>query len=363
MWSSVICASRRASWRTCTCRGSTRTKSAASRSSARRRWPRSTTWRWSRSSSSTTRASTRTTAPTASTSRAPATCGARGSRTRSRCASSAGTSPTASARGGLPCRTGRAGCALSGCWRACSSRSRGVRVLRPSDRAPGLVLDDDVVLPHDIEIGANVVIHPGVQFGAGVRIQDAAVVGKPPVLSRTSRAEPSEAGTTEIGDGVVVATQAVVTAGASIGPGSFIGDQSQVRERAQISEDTTIGRGSAVDNEVVIGARVRMQTGCYVTAFSVVEDDVFLGPGVFTYNDNTMGRHERGIALKGAMLRRACRVGGGARILPGIEVGEEAFVATGAVVTRNVAPRTLVMGVPAKRIRDIGDEELIENWR
>jgi acetyltransferase-like isoleucine patch superfamily enzyme len=236
-------------------------------------------------------------------------------------------------------------------------------VLRPSDRAPGLVLDDDVVLPHDIEIGANVVIHPGVEFGVGVRIQDAAIVGKPLVLSRTSRAEAQQPDATAIGDEVIIAAQAVVAAGASIGSGSFIGDQSQVRERASIGQDTTVGRGSAVDNDVLIGDRVRMQTGCYVTAFSVVEDDVFLGPGVFTYNDNTMGRHERGIALKGVTLRRACRVGGAARILPGVEVGVEAFVATGAVVTRDVPARTLVMGAPAKRIRDIGDEELIENWR
>ena len=236
-------------------------------------------------------------------------------------------------------------------------------MLRPSDRAPGLVIDDDVVVPHDIELGANVVIHAGVELGAGVRIQDAAIVGKPLVLSRTSSAELRPADATLIGDGATLAAQAVVVAGASIGPGAFIGDQSHVRERAQIGEDAALGRGSAVDNDVVIGARVRIQTGCYITALSTVEDDVFIGPGVFTYNDNTMGRHEKGVGIVGAVLRRACRVGGGARILPGVEIGEEAFVATGSVVTRNVPRRTLVMGVPAKRVRDIGDEELIENWR
>ena len=90
---------------------------------------------------------------------------------------------------------------------------------------------------------------------------------------------------------------------------------------------------------------------------------MFIGPGVYTYNDNAMGRHAKGAGVAGVVLRRACRVGGGARILPGVEIGEEAFVATGAVVTRNVPGRTLVMGVPARRVRDIGDEELIENWR
>jgi acetyltransferase-like isoleucine patch superfamily enzyme len=225
------------------------------------------------------------------------------------------------------------------------------------------VLDDDVVLPHDIEIGASVVIHPGVELGAGVRIQDAAIVGKPVVLSRTSSASVGAASPTVIGDGVTIAAQAVVVAGATLGAGAFIGDQSHVRERARIGADAAVGRGSAVDNDVAIGERVRMQTGCYITAFSTVEDDVFIGPGVFTYNDNTMGRHAKGVGILGVVLRRACRVGGGARILPGVEVGEEAFVATGSVVTRNVPKRTLVMGVPARRVRDIGDEELIENWR
>jgi acetyltransferase-like isoleucine patch superfamily enzyme len=236
-------------------------------------------------------------------------------------------------------------------------------VLQPSDRAPGLLLGEGVELPDDVELGANVVIHAGVQLGRGVRIQDAAIVAKALVLSRQSRAEMREPHPTVVGDEATIAAQAVVVAGASIGAGAFIGDQSHVRERARIGRDSTVGRGSAIDNDVDIGDRVRIQTGCYITAFSTVEDDVFIGPGVFTYNDNAMGRHERGVALTGTIMRRACRVGGGARILPGIEIGDEALVATGAVVTHEVAPRTLVMGVPARYVRDLDDEELIENWR
>src|SRR4051794_20683351 len=255
-----------------------------------------------------------------------------------------------------------AACAWCACSRGCRTHSKEAHVLRPSDRGPGLLLADDVVVPHDIEIGANVVIHAGVELGAQVRIQDAAVLGKALVLSRTSQAELRAPDPTVIGDEATIAAQAVIVAGASVGAGAFIGDQSHVRERAVIGANSGLGRGSAIDNDVTIGERVRIQTGCYLTAFSTVEDDVFIGPGVFTYNDNVMGRHPKGIQLTGAVLRRACRIGGGARILPGVEVGEEAFVATGSVVTRNVQARTLVMGVPAKRVRDVGDEELIENW-
>ena len=83
---------------------------------------------------------------------------------------------------------------------------------------------------------------------------------------------------------------------------------------------------------------------------------------MFTYNDNTMARHGPDYAIVGPTIRRAARIGGGVRILPGIEIGEEAFVATGAVVTRDVPPRALVMGVPARKVGEVGDEELIEKW-
>jgi acetyltransferase-like isoleucine patch superfamily enzyme len=76
-----------------------------------------------------------------------------------------------------------------------------------------------------------------------------------------------------------------------------------------------------------------------------------------------MMRHPRDQALRGVTLRRACRVGGGAVLTPGVEVGEEAFVAAGAVVTRDVAPRTVVMGVPARPVREVRDADLIEQWR
>ncbi len=124
-----------------------------------------------------------------------------------------------------------------------------------------------------------------------------------------------------------------------------------------------IGRGSAVDNDVVIGARVRVQTDVYLTAYSVVEDDVFVGPAAVTTNDSTMSRHGPEYALEGALLRRACRIGGGAVITPGVEVGEEAFVAAGAVVTRDVPARARRDGRPGRVVRQVGDEDLLERWR
>ena len=90
---------------------------------------------------------------------------------------------------------------------------------------------------------------------------------------------------------------------------------------------------------------------------------MFIGPGVTTTNDDTMDRHPAGVPLRGPVLRRACRVGGGVTLTPGVEIGEEAFVAAGSVVTRDVAPRAVVMGVPAREVRQVGDEDLLERWR
>jgi len=219
------------------------------------------------------------------------------------------------------------------------------------------VLSPTATVGSDVTFGANVVVHDGVVIGDGCAVQDFAVLGK-----RTARGETGD-DPLVIGAGSKVCTGAVVFASAQVGEGVVIGDQAYVRERARIGAGSLIGRGSAVDNDVVIGERVSVQTMVYVTAFSVLEDDVFVGPGVTTTNDDTMMRHDRSTALRGATLRRACRIGGGAVITPGVEIGEEAFVADGAVVANDVRPRAVVMGVPARQVRTVSDADLLENWR
>jgi UDP-2-acetamido-3-amino-2,3-dideoxy-glucuronate N-acetyltransferase len=195
---------------------------------------------------------------------------------------------------------------------AISETERGwTSALRLSDLAPGLLLGDGAEIEADALIGGNVVIH----------------------------------------------------AGARIGPRARVGDHAQIRDGARIGEAATIGSLSSVDPGVSVGERASIQARCYLSAGTVVEADAFVGPGVTCANDNTMDRHPPGTELDGPMLRRACRVGAGAVICPGVEIGEEAFVAAGAVVTADVPARAVAMGVPARAVRRVPDRDLLERWR
>jgi UDP-3-O-[3-hydroxymyristoyl] glucosamine N-acyltransferase len=227
----------------------------------------------------------------------------------------------------------------------------------------GAVLHDDVRVGTGSRIGSLTVVHAGTEIADECVIEDHVVLGKRPRLRPGSSAAGGELDPLVIEAGATVCCGAIVYAGARIGARAIIGDQAQIRERAVIGSRSVVGHGSTVDFGVTVGKRVLIQTDVYVTAGSVVEDDVFLGPGVVTTNDNTMARHPRGEALRGVAFRRACRVGGGSVLVPGVEVGVEAFVAAGAVVTRDVGEREVVIGVPARVVRRVLDEDLLERWR
>ncbi len=212
------------------------------------------------------------------------------------------------------------------------------------------------------EIHATAIVYPGTVLGEGVKVLEHAVVGKQPSLSPRSTAKREELPPAEIGDDTIVSTGAVVFAGAKVGARVILGDQSCVRERVTVGDDVVIGRGSLVENDTTIGAMTKIQAEAYITAYSTLEEQVFIAPCVVTTNDNFMGRTERRHELiKGPTIRRGARIGGGAILLPGIEIGEEAFVGAGAVVTKDVERRMLVVGNPARVMRQVNDEELLES--
>ena len=210
------------------------------------------------------------------------------------------------------------------------------------------------------EVGQNVVIYPGTVIGDGCKIGDNVVLGKQPSLSPRSTAKREPLAPLELGAGTIVSTGAIVFAGTTIGERVIVGDGARVRERVVVGDDVVIGSGSLVENDTTIGAMTKIQAEAYITAYSTLEEHVFIAPCVVTTNDNFMGRTEkRHELIKGPTIRRGARVGGGAVLCPAVEIGEEAFVGAGAVVTKDVPPRAVVVGSPARVLREVADEELL----
>ncbi len=210
------------------------------------------------------------------------------------------------------------------------------------------------------EIAPSAVVYPGTVIGEGCKILDGAVVGKQPSLSPRSTTKREELPPLELGPETIVSTGAIVFAGTHVGARVIVGDQACVRERCDVGDDVVIGRGALVENDTSIGALTKIQAMAYITAYSTIEEEVFVAPCVQTTNDNFMGRTEKRHELRrGPTIRRGARVGAGAVLCPAVEIGEEAFVGAGAVVVKDVPPRVVVVGNPAQVLRDVPQDELL----
>jgi len=111
-----------------------------------------------------------------------------------------------------------------------------------------------------------------------------------------------------------------------------------------------------------VGSNCKIQTNVYLTAYSTVEDYVFIAPCVVTSNDNYAARSkERFGKFKGITIKNGGRLGAGAVVLPGKIVEEEGFAAAGSLVTKDVPARKVVVGSPAKVLRDVPGDQLLEN--
>jgi len=226
--------------------------------------------------------------------------------------------------------------------------------------SPTCVIDADVVIGDNVSIGEWVHVFEGARVGSGVGIADHAIVGRAPKLSASSTAKGGVLQGVVLGDGCFVGSHTVLMAGTTFGDQCIVGDGAGVRERCVIGDNVVVGRNVTVENDTAIGSRTRIQSGAYVTAYVTIEEDVFIAPMVVTTNDNYMGRTQaRFSEMRGCTIRRGARVGGGCHILPGIEIGEEAFIATAAIVTKDVPARAVVMGAPARIVRQVPDNELL----
>lgn len=143
---------------------------------------------------------------------------------------------------------------------------------------------------------------------------------------------------------------AVIDSGAKIGAGSKVWHFSHVMATAEIGENCVLGQNVFLGNKVKFGNRVKVQNNVSVYQGVVCEDDVFLGPSmVFTNVLNPRSAIERKNEFKATVVKRGATIGANATIVCGITLGEYCFVGAGAVVTKDVKPFALVVGVPARQ--------------
>jgi len=186
-----------------------------------------------------------------------------------------------------------------------------------------------------LKVGKDVIFYGRVNLGKGSIIQDNVVIGN------------SDEGEVNIGRKALIRSGSIIYSGVKIGDNFQSGHNALIRENTEIGDDVLIGTNSVVDSNCIIGNRVKAQTNVYITAYTTIEDDVFLGPCCVTTNDKYM-RYDS-VRLEGPVIKRGARIGANATILPGIVIGEEAVVGAGAVVTGDVAGKEIVVGVPAKK--------------
>lgn len=221
----------------------------------------------------------------------------------------------------------------------------------------GSAVSDDAI------IGNNVTVYPNVVVGPRVRIFDNAVLGRPPLAAGTLTRVPTSPGPLEIGEGTVIGVGAVIYSGSRIGNNVLIGDLASLREGCLIEDQAVIGRGCLVMYDSVVGARSRVIDGTILTGNMTIEADVFIGPGVRSINDNSvyLARYRLApLSLTGPVVRRFALIGTAATLAAGVCVGYGAIVAPQAMVTKDVEPWTIVAGVPARKIREVAEQDRLK---
>jgi acetyltransferase-like isoleucine patch superfamily enzyme len=149
-----------------------------------------------------------------------------------------------------------------------------------------------------------------------------------------------------IGDDATIRSGTTIYPDVVVGDGLQTGHDVLVREQTVVGDDVVLGTKTVLDGRCEVGDDASLQTGVYVPPESDIGDRVFLGPHAVLTNDPFPLRQD--CELNGPTLADDVSIGANATLLPGVTVGEQSFVAAGAIVTDDVPPETLAVGTPAR---------------
>ena len=225
------------------------------------------------------------------------------------------------------------------------------------------VIGKNVTIGDGCVIGHSVIIHDDTVLGDNIRVDDGTVIGKHPMRAANSAVtREQELPPCRIEKDCIIGTAAVIYRGSTLGQRVLVADLATVRENVTIGDYTIVGRGVAIENFCKIGRYCKLETNVYITAYSELGDRVFVAPCTATSNDNYVGRtEERFKHFKGVTIEKGARIGVNAIILPGKTIAADALVAAGAVVTKDAPARKIVAGMPARVVRSVPEEQLLEN--
>ncbi len=193
------------------------------------------------------------------------------------------------------------------------------------------------------------VLYPGVTLGANAEIGEFVVIGVPLHGTRPGELQ------TLIGPAAVIRSHTVIYAGNVIGARLQTGHAVMIRELNTIGDDVSIGTHSIIEHHVTVGNRVRIHSNVFIPEYSVLDDDAWVGPNAVLTNALYPLSRDAKKTLKGPHIRRGAKVGANATLLPGVVVGDYALVGAGAVVVRDVPDGKVVVGNPARVIKDVAD--------
>lgn len=200
------------------------------------------------------------------------------------------------------------------------------------------------------------IIYPKVKIGPRATIEDFAVIGKKVQGSKNNFG-------LKIGSDAILRTGTILYSGSVIGNNFQTGDYCRVRENNQIGNNVSIGANSHLERDSRVGNNVRIHSHCFIPEYTILEDDVWMGPGVTITNVvhppcpifKERGHEMELACLRGPLIKKGAIIGARSILLPGVEIGERAFVAAGSVVTKDVKPDTVVVGSPARKTKRIKD--------